>query len=468
VRRNSSFAAVILFILVCNNLFSQSEIPLDYNRFLTDVLKNNPLIKQAENVSKIGEFNYRAAQGNFDPAIGGTFDNKFFGGANYHTVLNSEVRQQLYSSQYLKFGYEYGVGSNLNPERYTSKQGLPYLGIEVGLLQGLVIDKNRANVLKAREYKNYYNSEQNIRINDILLQSSLGYFQFLFTLKQVSLNNYFLFLADQRLKGIEDLAKVGERAPIDTVEAAVLYQSRQLDFQNSILDNQKSGNELFYFIFMNENGSPSQGVIEPTDSLDGAYRTARKKILGVLLNDTINNPVIAQYQSFRKILEIDQRFKKEMIKPRLDVNYNFLYQDAQFNPLFSTNNYKWGASLSFPLFLRTPRNEYKTARLSTQNVTFELNNKVNQIDFKKRILIQNLRITDEQIQIAQRSVRYNRQMVVAEQLRFDNGESSLFLLNMRENRWLESELKSAQYKLKYLGYYLELIHLNGDQKYLFD
>jgi len=55
----------------------------------------------------------------------------------------------------------------------------------------------------------------------------------------------------------------------------------------------------------------------------------------------------------------------------------------------------------------------------------------------------------------------------AEQLKFDNGESNLFMLNQRENKVLESEIKLAEFKLKYIVAVLNLIYLNGSLNYSF-
>ena len=40
-------------------------------------------------------------------------------------------------------------------------------------------------------------------------------------------------------------------------------------------------------------------------------------------------------------------------------------------------------------------------------------------------------------------------MLTAEQVKFDNGESSIFLLNSRENKKLESEIKLIELKAQY-------------------
>jgi outer membrane protein TolC len=82
-----------------------------------------------------------------------------------------------------------------------------------------------------------------------------------------------------------------------------------------------------------------------------------------------------------------------------------------------------------------------------------------------RTLKQNISLLAEQLQNAERSVKYSKQLVEAEKLKFTNGESSLFILNARENKWLESELKLSEYKLKFIKTVLNIIYLKGNLNY---
>jgi len=464
--KSNLFFSLIIFALISNSINSQKTTSLSFDSYLNNILANNPLAKKASNIKTYGELQYKAARGNYDPTINGSYENKYFNGSNYYSNLNSEIKQQLFTSQYLKFGYEYGIGNYTNPESYTPTAGLPYLGLEVGLLQGLMIDYRRADVLKSKEYMNYYSAEKNIQLNNLLFESSQKYFDWLFTAKQLSLNNYFLNLANQRLRGIEALAKIGEKATIDTIEAAIFYQTRLLDFQSSTIDYQKTNNDLAAFNWQENNPSSIQQNYIPIDSLDSYFIKAKNNFIKALYQDSSNNPVLVKYNSFQNVLEIENKLKKEMIKPKLNINYNFLSNSkSQLNPAFSNNSYKWGANVSFPLLLRNARNEYKMGKINSGNNLLELNNKSNELNFKINALKQTIQILINQLQNADRSVNYNKQMVEAEKLKFSNGESSLFILNARESKWLESELKLAEYKLKFIKTVLNSIYLNGNLNY---
>lgn len=461
VSRNSLIALLMGLGEMC---LSQTALMYNYNAFLSSVKEANPLSKRAENNIAYGRAQLKASQGNFDPQLGSNIESKQFNSSNYFTYGNAELKQPLYTSQYLKVGYQYGQGLFLNPELSTPLVGLPYVGIEASLLQGLMFDRRRADVVKAKHYSEYYNAEQKIQMNDLMFSASNVYVDALYTKKINNLFSYFAALAAQRLKGISELSAVGERPAIDTIEAAIFLQSRILDRQAGEIEMIKKLNELTIINPLSPTLSLTNMNI--TDSLELVYSLTIKTIQQTIINEQNTNPLISQYLAKQKVLETEKRLKREMIKPVLDVNYNFLNTSNEiFFPSLNANNYKWGASFSFPLFLRKPRNEYKMAALDAKNNELETINKQNQINIKRKYILETIQVTVEQIVNAERSAAYSKLLVEAERLKFINGESSLFLLNSRESKWLETELKLVEYKLKFIKSFIELTYVNGDLKY---
>lgn len=466
--KKNKFILLLLLLFLAFKKQGQEKILFNYENFIANILKNNPVSLVSENTGAYGRLKYLAARGNYDPMISGTIQQKQLNNVHYYTAVQGEVKQPLFTSQYLKLGYEYGQGSFIDPERYTSSSyGLPYVGIEVGLLQGMLFDKRRAEVLSAKHQVNYYEAERKILINELLYESSIAYFDWLFSKRQYNLFNYFYSLAQQRFDAAVELAKYGERPAIDTLEADILLQSRLLDMRAAEIENTKQFAQITSF---NWNSATEAGRLNKelliTDSLEAYFDRIKEKTAAQYVADVQSNPLLQQYQAKKNILEVNQKLKRELIKPKLDVNYNFLsYNTGSLNPDFRSNNYKWGASLSFPLLLRTSRNEYKMASLSTQNTSLELGNKTNELRIKQELLKQNIRILSEQLQNADKTARFSKQLLEAEKLKFENGESSLFMLNTRENKWLESELKLAEYKLKFIKTLLNMIYLNGNLDY---
>lgn len=463
--KTCSLAFALLVYTAC---FSQQALLPAYNDFIDGILRNHPMARRAGNERTYAELQLTAARGNYDPLLSGSYQQKHFNGTPYFTVLNSEVKQPLFTNQYLKAGYDVGTGPNVNPESYTPSQGLPYVGMEVGVLQGLLIDKRRAEVLKAKAYVHYYTAEQKIQLNNLLYESSQRYFEWLFSAKQIALYSYFMDAARTRLQGVEALAATGERAEIDTVEAAILYQGRMLDMQNALVENRKNANDLSVYMWLNEAPAAMGANFETVDSLELYYQKAKALLAEKLNISPLQNPLLSKYSAYQKVADTDVRLKRELIKPVLNVKYNFLSgSPSALSPEFSTNSYKWGVNMSFPLLLRNPTNEYKMARVVSQNNALELLNKTNELNFKVNALQQTLSILAEQLTNAERSASYSKQLLAAEMLKFKSGEGSIFMINTRETKLLESELKLAEYRLKFIKTVLTLIYLNGSLDYKF-
>jgi outer membrane protein TolC len=466
MQRNNALRLVLSLLLFPT--FMLGQIRVTYSDFIAQIKQFHPLAQKASNMEQFGQFNYQAARGNYDPFLAVSHENKFLSGTNYYSLLQSEIKQPIFTSQFLKLGYDYGTGKYINPQLRTASVGLPYVGMEVALLQGMMIDKRRAEVLKAKGYSNYYSAEKKVQLNDLFFEASNRYFDCLFISKQMGLNSYFIRLAEERNKGIESMSASGERPDVDTVEAALFLQSRMLDLQSASIEFQKISNDLASYQW-NESAAVANAVLLPIDSLDYYYEQSKRLVSLLLQDDSLNNPSLLKYVAFQEVLDTDKRLKKEMIKPKLNVNYNFLSGNPDdFQPAFSTNAYKWGLQLSFPLFLRQPINEYRMSRIVSDNNGLELKTKRNELTYKLNMLRQSISILSSQLMNAEKSVRYSKVLVEAEKQKFSLGESSLFLINTREAKWLESELKLAEYKLKFVKATLQVIYLNGDLAYQFN
>ncbi|MBL7918934.1 MAG: TolC family protein [Bacteroidia bacterium] len=450
-----------ILTLICANIKAQQNLLLNYKNYGELVLKYNPIANAAENYKEIGKARLKAARGNYDPNIEGVYENKYFNDKLYYNVGNAQIKQPIFTSQYIKAGYEIGQGNFINPENYTPSYGLPYIGVEASLLQGLVFDKRRAEVIKGKFYKQYYNSERQIILNDILYSSSITYMELLYYKKLLNLNSFFFSIAKDRNEGLKVLSIAGERPAVDTIEANIFLQSRQLDLQAAEIELIKNKNDVLTYI----NQESESGLqINPMDSLDEYFTSALGYFGKWKQTDSVTNPQIQQYFAKQGILETEARLRKEQIKPKLDVGYNFL-SDNFNNNSFSLNAYKWNATLSFPLFLRNPRNEFKIAKLVAVNNEYELVNKKNQINYKRKIILETGAIIAKQIINADASAKYSKMLLEAEKLKFENGESSLFMVNSRESKWLETEIKLAEYKLKFVKLVLQGIYNDGRLEY---
>ena len=158
------------------------------------------------------------------------------------------------------------------------------------------------------------------------------------------------------------------------------------------------------------------------------------------------HPELALYANKGESLRIEEKWKTEKLKPKLNVEYHFLNKDFSegLPSYFSTNNYKWGAEFSMPLFLREARGDLKVQRIKIEENNLNTEWKRNQLEQKTLALEIAYTNTLSQQELAESNAVLYERLLQAENTKLFNGESSLFLVNQRENSFFENAIKAVE------------------------
>lgn len=466
MKRKSNQFLLLLIISSCLALFSGRQLKaqsLGYDYFIGSVQARHPIAIKATNLGAIGKYEERGAKGAFDPQVNAGYDNKFFSGSNYYNTAIAELKQGVFSGQSIKAGFEYGGGSFVNPEETTKGELLPYIGLELSLLQGMMIDKRRYELLKGARYKQLFETEGAMVMNELLHDAAESYVEWLRDVALAEINGRYVETATQRFNALKSLSAIGERPNIDTVEAAILIQSRKMDYGYSQMSLVKALNQMNYFMLRPDSSLVINAMV-PGYPISEMEERCLSAFLKMQTFDAIGNPMLKYYANKGGLLEVERKYKAEQVKPRLDLRYNLLGNTTQATT-FYTNNYKWGAGFSMPLFLRNPTNDLKIAKLNLRNNEIERQSKSAELKTKLNALKNMLSILAEQIQVAKQTLSYSRLLLDAEKIKFDNNESSLFLLNTREGKVLDSEIKLVDLQAKFVAIYFDLVYTEGGMKY---
>jgi outer membrane protein TolC len=135
--------------------------------------------------------------------------------------------------------------------------------------------------------------------------------------------------------------------------------------------------------------------------------------------------------------------KKEKLKPKLNANYNVLSNGLSFNPLF-TDNYKWGISFSTSTLFRAEKGELELTKIKIENTDLLRQQKELELRNKLQLAFNEVDNALIQLQLYTKTVENYRQLLTLENARFQLGESSLFLLNSREIKLIEAQVKLAK------------------------
>lgn len=448
--------AFFLFNFVAN---SQSIDPkatalskeFSFNEYLGYVKKFHPLVKNADLAISAAQANLMMARGGFDPKIEVDFDQKQFKNKEYYSILNSSFKIPTWYGVEIKAGFDNNDGYYLNPENNTPNQGLTSLGISVPLGQGLFINQRMADVKKAKIQVQLSKAERKLEAIKILHDAAVAYFNWKRNFDEVKLYETYSTNAQIRFKGIKELIKQGDKPAIDSIEAGIIVKNRLLSLEDSQLKLTKAKLELSNFLWI-ENNIPVElsDSLFPEAKLDKTIRETLKtnELLSADFS-IINHPKINSLARKIEILNVDKRLKSNMLLPKIDVGYSYL-SDPRYFQDYNFNDYKVGMNFYFPLFLRKERGGLKLAKFKIQEAEFALS--LEKVQVSNKLNAQKIEIESliKQRNLIDGLVNDNRAMLLSEERLFTFGESSLFLINTRENNLVTAQLAAIVLENRFL------------------
>lgn len=441
---------LLLLMLSGTTIYSQTktetELPsnlkeMSYNEYLGFVKKYHPLVKNANLEISKAQANLMMARGGFDPKLELDYNKKQFQGTEYYSIMNSSFKIPTWYGIEVKAGFEDNEGYYLNPQNKTPYNGVAALGISVPIGQGLLINQRMADLQKAKIQVKLSQAEQKLMAVAILYDASVAYFNWKKNYEEYLLYQTYSTNAQVRYNGVESLIKQGDKPAIDSVEAGIVVKNRLLSLEDSKLKLAKAKLELSNFLWL-ENNIP----------LELAEVIIPEKKLGQTIQETLNisdlvnqdfsllqHPKIEALQSKIDMLTVEKRMKANMLLPKIDVGYSYL---AQPDPTIPNNNenYKVGIDFYFPLFLRKERGSLKIAQFKIQESEF--NRDLEKLQLTNKISAQKTEIESltKQQKLVNNLVDDYDKMLKSEERLFNIGESSLFLINTRENNLVSAQL----------------------------
>lgn len=445
---------ILLFLVFSAEIVAQNTMSngkeLTYNEYLGYVKKFHPMVKSANlNISN-AQANLMMARGGFDPKIEIDFDKKQFKNSEYYSILNSSFKIPTWYGIEVKAGFDNSEGIYLNPQNTQPNQGLTSLGITVPLGQGMFINQRMSDLRKAKIQIQLNESQRKLQVIVVLYDASLAYFNWKRNYSEVQLYEAYLKNAEIRMKGVSSLILNGDKPAIDSIEAGIIVRNRKLNLEDSQLKLAKSKLELANFLWL-ENNIPLelQEDIIPEKELESTLKESLKiKDFLQEIPTLENHPKLNALQSKIGILDVERKLKANSLLPKIDIGYHYLSEPSTFNET-NFNDYKVGLNFSFPLFLRKERGSLQLAKFKIQDTQFELD--IEKVALKNKIKAQQTEINSlekQQKLITMLVIDYTT-MLNSEERLFSFGESSIFLINSRENNLISSQLTAIQLENRY-------------------
>lgn len=450
MKRTILLSTIFLFALK-NIIAQQNNNILPLQDFIAKIKQHHPLAKVAAITEEKAVAGIQIAKGAFDPVLDVEANAKTFDGKNYYRYNNGEIKIPLPIGDF-KTGIENNAGQFLNSEVTTGRSS--YAGVEIPLVKNVLIDKRRAALQQARIALNENRQMRNMMMNDLLLDAYLSYNDWAGAYKLYNVFSEYVGVSAARLKLVNIGYENGDRAAMDTTEAFIQMQSFMLMQNEALIALKTAAFELNNFIWDEKQTAQqiADNIIPDTLVLNGI--TLQKALLNIIAESNTTNPFLLQYRYKIEGLEVERRLKFQNLLPEVNAKANIL--NRNFNPLKNAglplleNNNRWGVGIKIPLLFRQGRGEYKMAKLKLQENNLLFKQKTVETENKIKDYYNRVNILQTQITTANSALINYNSLLRNELLRFNNGESSLFLVNSRENKVLEIKQKIIELQVKLL------------------
>jgi outer membrane protein TolC len=418
---------------------------------LTWVRAYHPVMQQANLLENKADASLLEARGVFDPKWFSDYEDKSFDQKNYFRIGEAGLKIPTWWGIDVKMAYLWSNGQFLNPEGNLPTNGQAIIGVEIPLLQGLVFDQRRAQVQQARLLRDGNEAFRRTIVNDLFIKAIDTYWKWAYKnqIRQVFENS--LNLAQDRFQLVKSSFEQGDKPAIDTLESLIQIQNRQLQYRQAQVDFRNATLDLSNFLWF-EDLMP----LEVSENLRPEDLQADWNFLEEKPNDDFIRNIADSHPELQSILikqeqlNIKEKLKREEFKPNLRFNYNFLGNGFDWTDNNSsetvvnnlvTENYKWGLKFSYPLLLRKERGGLQLVRIEQLENQYKLGEKQLKILNKINAIYQQLETTFGQINTLESMVINYETLLDAEFEKFRIGESSIFLLNSREQKLIDSQMK---------------------------
>lgn len=434
---------LLWLMLICSCSARAQEKIFSAQDLLATVKKFHPVAKQALIDVRIAEAGVLSARGNFDPMLAAGNARKELEGINYYDQWTTQLTIPTWYGIDLHAGRETISGDRVNPE--DSKGTISYIGVSVPLVQNLVMDKRRAALKQARIFSELSTVERGIVLNDLVRDALLAYWDWWEQFQVHELMKSAVTNADARLKMVRAASQLGERPAIDTVEAYTQLQTFLLKQSEAYAALVKARLSLSVFLWTENNGQ-----YQLPDDVQPAAFEADTVTLDEAMSNLSNHPELVQYGFKLQSLAIEKRLKFQLLLPEVNVKYNHAGYDLSktLNGPWFNNNYRFGVSMSLPLRLSEGRGEFRQAKLKLERMRLEQTNKQAQVFTKLQQFYAVWQQTLAQVTLQAAIVTNTALLQRGEEIRFNNGEGSLFMINTRELKTIESQQKLIELRSK--------------------
>lgn len=421
------------------------------------VLQHHPKLRGAEALRRIAAEKRLEKQGAFDPVfLTGTdflrfnseLDAKTLRG-KAATTRSADVEVAFLTRYGLKVaaGTRFNLGKVKAPLAPTGSGGEYFIEFKMPLLRGARINEKAAAEKQALLGEPLADTEYERTRLDLILKASESYWDWVAAQRKLEVARALLHLAEFRAQAVRERVTLGDLPAIDTTEAELEVQRRQGGLTKADRDLQKAAFKLSLSLWTPDgqqvlSPEPSQvpaTMPKPTLFTEQQLREGQQLAL-------LRRPELQALSITKQIAQVELELAKNQRLPALDFTFS-PGRDSGVGAI--GNTVKVGLSFTLPLRQRTAEALIGQASYKLQKLALDTIQEQQRIATEVFDAISAINTTYERYRLAEQEVALALKLEEGERAKYQLGDSTLFLVNMRERATAEARVKVIEIQAEY-------------------
>ncbi|MDQ3031614.1 MAG: TolC family protein [Myxococcota bacterium] len=415
---------------------------LELTHVLVSVDRHHPAVEIAEARVRATSGARLSAEGAFDPTLSASAHAAPLG---YYSYARADVSltqaTPLWGTSFVA-GWRIGRGSGAGiPDYYGNYETLDggelRVGATVPLWRDGPIDSRRAGIARTERAEDAAMLDRDARVLRVQLAGAEAYYRWAAAGLRLAVAQSLLDIADERDAQIAGRVAAGAIAAFEHLEnrRAVLERRQAVIAARRAIE--RTAIQLSLFVRGSDGAPRVASVREVPDAI--AIPTSRAQAEDVLVERALTaRPELARYLQLREAARVSIELAENQIAPRIDLSVLGTFdvgggasgpmQQSQLGmPVLET----W-LLFSLPLGMREARGRADAARADLDAITAEQELAADQVRIEVRDALSAVRAALDALEIAEQSATVAEAVARGERARFDEGATSLLIVNLRE------------------------------------
>lgn len=422
---------------------------LTLEAFLARVREAHPLARQAELARRQARADLRAARGGFDPVLSATWDYKRFKGIGYYDELDTRLTVPTPWGVDVKLGWERAAGAIINPERATPANGLLSAGLSIPIGPRLLADERRTGLQQSELAVDVADADAEAALMRLLQAASRDWGAWFEADARARIAREGVALARFRLDAVRRRVLEGDAAAIDSVEARAEWERRLLAETDAVAYAAASRLTISGYLWDGEGGAVPLAATATPAPAPGMRLIADAGVdAAAIARLAREHPSVRQARARWLQAEAQRRLTLTQVLPSASAEVSALAAGRSLGDLpalsDAADDAKAGLALRIPLFARRELGRLRAAEDRTRQLAVERDRVMREVQIAAERALVEVRAVEAQLDGQARVLAASEALLAAEQRRFDIGESSLLVVNLRERAVLDERLRLAQ------------------------